>query len=43
MNRSHPDKIASSNPDNVVLAEAEKRTREVRRAYEMLKARRSIR
>jgi DnaJ like chaperone protein len=43
MNRNHPDKIASSNPDNAVLAEAQRRTREVRRAYERLKARRSIR
>jgi DnaJ like chaperone protein len=42
-NRSHPDKIASSNPDADVIAEAERRTREVRGAYEMLKARRSIR
>ena len=43
MNRSHPDKIAGSNPDAAVVAEAERRTREVRSAYEMLKARRSIR
>lgn len=43
MNRNHPDKIASSNPNAAVLAEAERRTREVRGAYEMLKARRSIR
>ncbi len=43
MNRSHPDKIAGSNPDAAVIAEAEHRTREVRGAYEMLKARRSIR
>ena len=43
MNKSHPDKIASSNPDDAVVAEAQKRTREVRGAYEMLKARRSIR
>ncbi|MDX1517889.1 MAG: co-chaperone DjlA [Woeseiaceae bacterium] len=43
MNRNHPDKIASSNPDDVVLAEAERRTREVRTAYELLKARREIR
>lgn len=43
MNKSHPDKIASSNPEKAVLAEAERRTREVRGAYEMLKARRSIR
>ena len=43
MNRNHPDKIAGSNPDAAVVAEAERRTREVRSAYEMLKARRSIR
>ena len=43
MNRNHPDKIASSNPDAHTLAKAEQRTREVRSAYELLKARRSIR
>ncbi len=43
MNRNHPDKIASENPDADVVAEAERRTREVRGAYELLKARRSIR
>ena len=43
MSRSHPDKIAGDNPAADVVAEAERRTREVRRAYEMLKARRSIR
>jgi DnaJ like chaperone protein len=43
MNRNHPDKLASSNPDAAMVAEAERRTREVRGAYEMLKARRSIR
>jgi DnaJ like chaperone protein len=43
MNRNHPDKIAGSNPEADVVAEAERRTREVRGAYEMLKARRSIR
>jgi len=43
MNKNHPDKISSSNPGDEVLAEAERRTREVRKAYEMLKARRSIR
>jgi len=43
MNKSHPDKIAGSNPEADVIAEAERRTREVRGAYEMLKARRSIR
>lgn len=43
MNRNHPDKIAGSNPNATDLAAAEKRTREIRTAYEMLKARRSIR
>ena len=43
MNRNHPDKIAGSNPDPALVAEAERRTREVRGAYELLKARRSIR
>jgi DnaJ like chaperone protein len=43
MNISHPDKISSSDPGPAVMAEAERRTREVRSAYEMLKARRSIR
>ena len=43
MNRNHPDKIASENPEQDVIDEAERRTREVRSAYELLKARRSIR
>ena len=43
MNRNHPDKIAGSNPGKVAVADAERRTREIRAAYEMLKARRSIR
>jgi len=43
INKSHPDKIASNNPDKAAIAAAEKRTREVRSAYEMLKSRRSIR
>lgn len=43
MNRNHPDKIAGDNPDAAAMAEAERRTREIRGAYEMLKARRSIR
>lgn len=43
MNKNHPDKLASANPDPAAIAEAERRTREVRSAYEMLKARRSIR
>jgi len=43
MNKNHPDKLSGSDPDKEVIAEAERRTREVRGAYEMLKARRSIR
>ncbi len=43
MNKNHPDKITSSNPDQAVITEAERRTREIRSAYEMLRARRSIR
>ena len=43
MNKNHPDKLSGTNPDSAVIAEAERRTREVRSAYEMLKARRSIR
>lgn len=43
MNRNHPDKIASSNPDPQAVAEAERKTRDIRGAYEMLKSRRSIR
>ena len=43
MNRFHPDKLASEDPDEAALAEAQKKTREIRSAYEMLKARRSIR
>lgn len=43
MNRNHPDKIAADNPDAEALAGAEQRTREVRRAYELLRTRRTIR
>ncbi len=43
MNKNHPDKLSGSNPDADVITEAERRTREVRSAYELLKARRSIR
>ena len=43
VNRNHPDKISSSNPSAAELAEAERRTREVLSAYELLKARRAIR
>ncbi len=43
MNRHHPDKLAASNPDSSELATAQKRTRDIRAAYETLKVRRSIR
>ena len=43
MNRNHPDKLSGTDPDPEVLAEAERRTREVRSAYDLLKVRRSIR
>ena len=35
MNKNHPDKISGSNPGADVMAEAQRRTREVRSAYEM--------
>jgi DnaJ like chaperone protein len=41
MNRNHPDKLANADPA-VVLA-AQERTREIRGAWEMLRARRGIR
>lgn len=43
MNRNHPDKIAGSNPEPTELAAAERRTRDIRNAYELLKVHRSIR
>ena len=43
INRYHPDKIAAGNPDPRDVDEAGKRTREIRAAYESLKAHRSIR
>ena len=43
MNKNHPDKLASKNPDAAEITEAERKTKEIRSAYEMLKARRSIR
>ena len=43
MNKNHPDKLASKSPDAAAIAEAERKTREIRGAYEMLKARRCIR
>ena len=43
MNKSHPDKLAGGDHDEETISEAERRTREVRSAYEMLKTRRGIR
>jgi DnaJ like chaperone protein len=43
MNKNHPDKLISENPDDARIAEAQRKTHEVRNAYEMLKVRRSIR
>ncbi len=43
MNRNHPDKLVGSSADAATIAVAEQRTREVRRAYDLLKTRRSIR
>lgn len=43
MSRNHPDKIAADNPGADEIAVAEQRTKDIRAAYEMLKARRSIR
>jgi DnaJ like chaperone protein len=43
MNKNHPDKLAGAASDNALATAAAKRTREIRGAYEMLKARRSIR
>ena len=43
MNQHHPDKLAASNPGADEIAKAEKRTRDIRSAYETLKTRRLIR
>ncbi|MBT8097300.1 MAG: co-chaperone DjlA [Woeseia sp.] len=43
INRNHPDKLSGTNPDNQQIATAQKRTQDIRSAYEMLKARRAIR
>lgn len=43
MNKHHPDKIAASNPTADVIDAAERQTREIRSAYELLKTRRAIR
>lgn len=43
MNKNHPDKLATAGSDAALTTAAARRTREIRGAYEMLKARRSIR
>lgn len=43
MNKNHPDKLTGVQADGAALAAAQKRTREIRGAYDMLKSRRSIR
>ena len=43
MNKHHPDKIAASQPDAGTIDEAERQTREIRTAYDLLKTRRSMR
>ena len=43
LNKSHPDKLVGSDHNAAEISEAGRRTREVRSAYELLKARRSIR
>lgn len=43
MNRNHPDKLAPAEANEAAVAEAERRTREVRSAWELLKTRRNIR
>lgn len=43
MNRNHPDKLPSRGQDPGLAEAASQRTREIREAYDMLKARRSIR
>jgi DnaJ like chaperone protein len=43
MNRHHPDKISAGNPGEAAIDEAERQTRNIRAAYELLKMRRAIR
>lgn len=43
MSRNHPDKLSGARPDGAAVAAAAKKTREIRGAYDMLRARRSIR
>jgi DnaJ like chaperone protein len=43
MNRNHPDKLSGGDADVTAIAAAQRRTQEIRGAYDMLKSRRSIR
>jgi DnaJ like chaperone protein len=43
MNRNHPDKLSGVQADAAALVAAQERTRQIRGAYDMLKARRNIR
>ena len=43
MNRYHPDKLSGGDADVTAIAAAQRRTQEIRGAYDMLKSRRSIR
>jgi DnaJ like chaperone protein len=43
MNRNHPDKLSGVQADAASLVAAQERTRQIRGAYDMLKARRNIR
>lgn len=43
MNRNHPDKLAGGAADPALVLAAQERTREIRGAWDMLRARRSIR
>ncbi len=43
MSRHHPDKLSADNPSEQEIDAAEEKTREVRAAFELLKARRSMR
>jgi DnaJ like chaperone protein len=43
MNRYHPDKLAGSDASEEAMADAARKTREVREAYELLRQRRGFR
>ena len=43
MSKNHPDKLAPAEAATAAKTEAERRTREVRSAYELLRSRRNIR